>query len=151
MTDARPVLIAGGTVVDPANGVEAPRDVLVEGGRVRAVGPAGALQEAAGSARIVDARNCLVLPGLLDMHVHLREPGYEYRETVASGTQAAVRGGFTAVACMPNTNPVNDNGAVTEYILERARVAGRAAGFPIGAVAVGSAGAALAESGDTWR
>jgi len=145
------LLIAGGTVVDPANDVEGLRDVLVEKGRIRAVGEPGALAEEASGATRIDAQGCLVLPGLIDMHVHLREPGYEYRETIASGTQAAVAGGFTAVACMANTKPVNDNAAVTEYILDRARVAQRASVFPVGAVSVSLKGKQLAEIGEMRR
>ena len=94
---------------------------------------------------------CLVLPGLIDMHVHLREPGYEYKETIASGTQAAVAGGFTAVACMANTNPVNDNAAVTEYILDERQGGTARRVFPIGAVSQGLGGKQLAEIGEMRR
>jgi len=145
------LLVAGGTVVDPASGLEGPRDVLVEAGRIAAVAKPGTLGERARGAPAIEARGCLVLPGLIDMHAHLREPGYEYRETIASGTRAAVAGGFTSVACMANTNPVNDSAAVTEYILERARAAGHAHVFPIGAVSLGLQGRQLAEIGEMRR
>src|SRR4051812_20963319 len=113
----RSILISGGTVVDPANDRHGSFDVLVDAGRIAAVGEPGTL----GAADVqIDAAGCWVTPGLIDMHVHLREPGYEYKETVLSGAHAAVAGGFSAVACMANTNPVNDTGAVTKYILEKA-------------------------------
>src|SRR5512143_1415235 len=145
------LLISGGTVIDPANGVEGPCDVLLEDGVVRAVAEAGALRKEAKGAAAIDAGGCWVTPGLIDMHVHLREPGYEYRETIASGVQAAVAGGFTAVACMANTKPVNDNAAVTEYILDRAKVSAKANVFPIGAVSLGLEGKQLAEIGEMRR
>ncbi len=151
------LLITGGTVIDPANDVEGPRDVMIVEGCIAAVAEPGAVGEKGealsepGDTIVVDASGCLVLPGLIDMHVHLREPGYEYRETIASGTQAAAAGGFTAVACMANTKPVNDNAAVTEYILDRARVARHANVFPIGAVSAGLEGAQLAEIGEMRR
>jgi dihydroorotase len=139
------ILISGGTVVDPANGRHGAFDVLVADGRVAAVAEPGT----AGSADVeIDASGCWVTPGLIDMHVHLREPGYEYKETVLSGAQAAVAGGFTAVACMANTNPVNDTGAVTKYIVEKAAAAQLARVYPIGAVSVGLKGERLAEIGE---
>jgi dihydroorotase len=98
-----------------------------------------------------DARGLLVLPGLVDMHVHLREPGYEYKETIATGSAAALAGGFTSVACMANTNPVNDNAAVTQYILDRAKIVGGVRVHPIGALSVGLAGERLAEIGEMHR
>ena len=149
--EATRILIAGGTVIDPANRIEAPRDVLLEDGVVRAVAEPGRLAKQAKGAEVIDATGCWVTPGLIDMHVHLREPGYEYRETVATGAEAAVAGGFTAVACMANTKPVNDNAAVTEYILDRAKMARKASVFPIGAVSVGLEGKQLAEVGEMRR
>ena len=140
--------IRGGTVVDPANGVSGRHDLVIADGRIAAVNPPSAEASADES---LDAGGCLVLPGLIDMHVHLREPGYEYKETVESGTRAAVAGGFTAVACMANTNPVNDNAAVTEYIRERAVLTNLARVYPIGAVSKGLRGEALAEIGEMRR
>src|SRR5207237_8812442 len=102
-------------------------------------------------ATVVDARGLLVLPGLVDMHVHLREPGFEYKETIATGTQAALAGGFTSVACMANTEPPNDSAAVTQYILDRARVAGRTRVYPLGALSLGLKGERLAEIGEMHR
>jgi dihydroorotase len=144
------LLLRGGTVVDPANGVHDRRDVLIRDGKIAAVSPAGADAEP-GDTTVVDADGLLVLPGLIDIHVHLREPGYEYKETIETGARAAVAGGFTAVACMANTNPVNDSAAVTEYIRERAAAVGLARVYPIGAVSKGLQGEELAEIGEMHR
>ncbi len=141
------ILIKNGHVIDPGrvNGVA---DVLIEGGKIAAV---GRHLSAPRSATILDATGRLVLPGFVDLHVHLREPGFEYKETIETGTAAAVAGGFTSVCCMPNTDPVNDNQSITEFILERAQAAGNAQVFPIGAITKGSEGAELAEIGDLRR
>lgn len=148
MSDGGAILFAGGTLIDPANERHGAYDVLVEGGIVSAVGAPGSI---GADAQRIDATGCWVVPGLIDMHVHLREPGYEYKETVATGTQSAVAGGFTAVACMANTKPVNDSAAVTEYILDRARESALARVHPIGAVSVGLAGRELAEIGEMYE
>src|SRR5262249_61965915 len=108
-------LLKGGRVVDPANGRDAFFDLLIDGNRIARVGRD--LPVESGVSVVEIPSSLIVCPGLIDMHVHLREPGQEHKETVASGTAAAVAGGFTAVACMPNTTPVNDNAGVTEYIL----------------------------------
>jgi dihydroorotase len=139
------LLISGGTLIDPPSGRHGPFDVLLVDGTVARVAKPGGAGDA---DQHLDARGCWVVPGLIDMHVHLREPGYEYKETVLTGTQAAVAGGFTAVACMANTNPVNDSGAVTKYILEKAAAADLARVYPIGAVSLGLAGERLAEIGE---
>jgi dihydroorotase len=141
------IAIEGGRLIDPAAGIDAAMDLLVEGGVVRAVEKPGSFRRTDVSQRI-DANGCWVVPGLIDLHTHLREPGYEYKETVASGAAAAVAGGFTAVACMANTNPVNDSGAVTRFILERAAEAGLARVHPIGALSQGLKGERLAEIGE---
>jgi dihydroorotase len=143
----RKILIAGGHVIDPGrfNGVA---DVLIDEGRVVEVGPH--LKAPAGATKI-DATGRLVLPGFVDLHVHFREPGFEYKESIQSGAAAAVAGGFTSVCCMPNTNPVNDNQAITKLMLDRAREAGLANIFPIGAITKGSEGKELAEIGDLRR
>ena len=143
------VLIAGGEVVDPVAGRQTAADVLLDDERIAAVGPPGTIE--AGDATVVDARGLLVLPGLVDMHVHLREPGYEYKETVATGVRAAAAGGFTSVACMANTEPPNDSAAVTQYILDRARIAQGARVYAIGALSVGLKGERLAEIGAMHR
>jgi len=129
-------------VVDPAAGRNGRCDLLIEHGRVKQIGR----DLPANGARIVELpANVVVTPGLIDIHVHLREPGQEHKETVATGTASAVAGGFTAVACMPNTDPINDNAAVTEFILKKAASANLARVYPIGAVSLGSRGDQLAE------
>ncbi|MGD9764656.1 MAG: dihydroorotase [Candidatus Binatia bacterium] len=139
------IAICGGTLIDPANGRHGAFDLFIDDGRVAAVVSAGAAPQ---SDEQIDATGCYVTPGFIDMHVHLREPGYEYKETVLTGTQAAVAGGYTAVACMANTDPVNDTGAVTQYIREKAAAADLARVHPIGAVTVGLNGERLAEIGE---
>src|SRR5512132_3450794 len=135
-------LLKGGRVVDPANGRDGVFDVLVHGDRIARVGRDLAIDR---DTVIVDLPSGLVVcPGLIDMHVHLREPGQEHKETVATGVAAAAAGGFTAVACMPNTKPVNDNAGVTQLILQKAREAGLARVYPIGAVSRGQKGEELA-------
>lgn len=142
--------IRGGLVIDPANDLELLADLHVVNGRVAAIVPAGAGQPTNGD-QVISAAGLWVVPGLIDMHVHLREPGFEYKETIATGTAAAVAGGFTAVACMANTMPVNDSAAVTEFILERARVSALARVYPVGAVSKGLEGKELAEIGEMHR
>jgi dihydroorotase len=111
------LLLKGGRVVDPANGRDGQFDLLIEGDRIARVGT----DLPADGATVVEIpAGFVICPGFIDMHVHLREPGQEHKETVATGVAAAVAGGFTAVACMPNTSPVNDNAGVTEYILKKA-------------------------------
>jgi dihydroorotase len=138
----RKLLLKGGRVVDPASGRDGMFDLLVDGGTIARVGR----DLAADGAAVVNIASGLVIcPGLIDMHVHLREPGQEHKETVATGTSAAVAGGFTAVACMPNTVPVNDNAGVTGYILRKAAEANLARVYPIGAVSRGQEGGQLAD------
>ena len=135
-------LLKGGRVVDPANGKDGVFDVLIDGDRIAEVGN----NLEADGADVVDIpAGLIVCPGFIDMHVHLREPGQEHKETVATGVAAAVAGGFTAVACMPNTRPVNDNAGVTQLILQKAREAGLARVYPIGAVSRGQKGEELAD------
>jgi len=137
----KPLLIKNGRVVDPASKLDARRDILLEDGRLAAV---EAKIERAG-AEVFDAANLVVAPGFIDMHVHLREPGKESAETIQSGARAAAAGGFTAVACMPNTQPANDTALVPRYILAQAAQAGGARVYPIGAVTKNLAGEELAE------
>ncbi len=135
-------LIKGGRVLDPANGVDAVEDLLIQDGKISRLGPG---LKAPDGTPTIDAADKVVCPGFIDIHVHLREPGYEYKETVATGTKAAAAGGFTAVACMANTNPVNDNRSVTDYVLAKARSEGFVRVYPIGAVTRGLEGKELAE------
>ena len=135
-------LIRHGRVIDPANGVDAVQDVLIADGKIERVGTS---VTAPPGAEVLDATGKVVCPGFIDIHVHLREPGHEYKETVATGTRAAAAGGFTAVACMANTHPVNDSGAVTDYILAKAKVEGVVRVHPIGAVTKNLNGEELAE------
>ncbi|HYA49469.1 MAG TPA: dihydroorotase, partial [Burkholderiales bacterium] len=135
------LLIKNGRVVDPATRTDDTLDVLVADGRIAAVGP----RLEAPAARTIDASRLVVVPGLIDMHTHLREPGFEAKETIASGTRAAARGGFTAVCPMPNTNPVNDSPGVTRDILAEAARTSPVNVFPIAAVTKGSNGEELAD------
>jgi dihydroorotase len=139
------MLIEGGTVIDPAAGFEGPADLVIENGKI-----AGIVKPGAGpkDSEIITAKGCIVCPGLVDIHTHLREPGYEYKETIATGSRAAAAGGVTSMACMANTNPVNDNGSITEFILKQARAHAVVRVYPIGAVTKGQQGEALAEIGD---
>lgn len=136
------IIIKNGHVIDPANKLDEKLDILVSGGKIAGLGKPGSFS--ADGASVIDAAGTIVVPGLIDMHVHLREPGFEYKETIATGTAAAKAGGFTSVCCMPNTNPVNDNQAITRFILDQARDAS-ARVFPIGAITKGSRGEELTE------
>ncbi len=139
------LLLKGGRVIDPAGQRDGAFDVLIEDGRILRV----ARDLPVNGADVFEVpRGGLVVPGLIDMHVHLREPGQEHKETIATGTASAVAGGFTAVACMPNTEPVNDHAGITQFILKKAAEAGLARVYPIGAVSLGSRGEQLAELGE---
>jgi len=154
------LLIKGGRVIDPANNIDGVYDVFVEDGKIAAVAPHDptltptlypsghkSLRER-GEREVIDATGKIVVPGLIDIHVHLREPGYEWKETIKTGTAAAVAGGFTSVVCMANTSPVNDEPSVTEYILKKAREEGSCNVFPIGAISKGLQGEVLANIGE---
>src|SRR4030088_1486980 len=123
------LLIKNGRVLDPASKLDSVADVFIQDGKIAAIGPA---LDAAG-AEVFDASGMLVTPGFIDMHVHLREPGFEHAESIESGARAAAAGGFTSICCMPNTSPVNDNATVTSYIIERARRDAIVNVLPIGA------------------
>ena len=140
------LLLRGGRVIDPATGLDELRDLLVRGGEIAAIDLPGAIPAPAGGTR--DVGGCWIVPGLVDLHVHLRDPGQEYKEDVESGGRAAAAGGFTTVCCMANTKPVNDTRAVTEYIISRARALAPVHIRPLGAVTVGLQGKALTEMAD---
>ena len=142
---AMDLIIKGGRVVDPVDGRDGAFDVLVSDGRIARVGRDLPVN---GAELFEVPKGWIVAPGLIDIHVHLREPGQEHKETIASGTMSAVAGGFTAVACMPNTEPVNDHAGITQFILKKAAEAGLARVYPIGAVSLGSRGEQLAELGE---
>ena len=139
------LLVQGGRVVDPSQESDGDFDLLIEDGWVRQLGSSIQVEE---GTDVFDASGLVVTPGLIDMHVHLREPGHEYKETIESGTRAAAAGGFTAVACMPNTDPVHDNRSVTKHILSEAARHRSAKVYPIGAVSKGQRGEELAEIGE---
>ena len=141
------LILRQGRIVDPTQKLDRVMDLGVEDGRVADI----AQRIRKKGRKEIDARGLIVTPGFIDMHVHLREPGREDSETIESGTNAAARGGFTAVACMPNTQPVNDSEAVTSFILERAREVSKIAVHPIGAITKGSQGETLAEIGEMYR
>ncbi len=138
-----PIVIKNGRVIDPASGTDRVADVLIEEGRIAGVAPG----LSAAGAEVFEAGGMVVAPGFIDMHVHLREPGFEHAETIESGSRAAAAGGFTSICCMPNTKPVNDSATVTSYIVERARTRAVVNVFPIGAITKGSAGEELAAIG----
>src|SRR5450631_612688 len=141
------LLIKNGRVIDPASGTDMLADLLTQDGVIAA---AGANLEAAG-AEVLDATGLIVAPGFIDMHVHLREPGFEHAETIETGSRAAAAGGFTSICCMPNTTPVNDNAAVTQFIVETSRRSAPVNVFPIGAISSNSKGEHLAEIGAMHR
>ena len=140
------LLITNGYVIDPAQGTNTGKSVLIEDGRV--VGLLSHSDDVPEGCDVIDAIGLIVAPGFIDMHTHLREPGHEYKETIASGAAAAVAGGFATVCAMPNTDPINDSAAVTRFIIEQAENAQLANVFPIGAVTKNSAGTELAEMGE---
>jgi dihydroorotase len=139
-----PILIRNGTIIDPSQSLHARRDLLIKDGRIAAVEE----EIKVADVEVFDAQGLIVAPGFIDLHTHLREPGFEYKETIETGARAALAGGFTSVCCMPNTKPVNDNSSVTSFIIEQSRSAGLANVFPIGAITQGSKGEWLAEIGE---
>ncbi len=138
------ILLKGGRVIDPSQGLDQVLDVLLEDGQISILGQGLSTQ----GAKVIDCQGLLVTPGLIDMHVHLREPGEEWKETIASGTKAAAAGGFTAVACMPNTKPPNDEAEVTRYILEKAQKEAATRVYPIACITKGQKGEVLTEFGE---
>ena len=147
-TEIPTVCIQGGVVIDPGH-VNGRADVLIQNGKIVEVGyplKHSVTQEA--SVTILDASGWIVAPGLVDLHCHLREPGFEYKETIQTGSASAVAGGFTSICCMPNTQPVNDNAAITQFMLTKGKEAGKARIFPIGAITKNSDGEELANIGE---
>lgn len=145
------ILIKNARVIDPASGLDQKMDLLVERGKIAEIRPGipeGERKQGQGSEEVIDGRGKVLVPGLIDMHCHLREPGHEYKETIASGSQAGAAGGYTSLVCMANTLPVNDNQAVTEYILRKAREGACTHVFPVGAVSKDLKGESLAEMGE---
>ena len=141
--------IKGGRVVDPRGGKEKTLDIVIGKGKIERLLPPGEFNPPHDSdIRQLDASGMVITPGLIDMHVHFREPGEEYKETIATGSKAAAAGGFTAVACMPNTNPINDSRSITEFILERARRANLIRVYPVAAISKGMRSESLTEFGD---
>ena len=148
MSMAQAILLKNGRIIDPVNKLDKKGSLLVEKGRIKAIFTSRQkMGELPKKLLSIDLQGKWVVPGLIDMHVHLREPGEEYKETIESGTRAAAAGGFTAVACMPNTIPVNDCQSVTRFILEKAESAS-ARVYPVGAISKGSHGETLAEFGE---
>ena len=141
MADTRPILVRGGRVVDPSQGIDRISDLLIQDGSIAGIDTRIERDD----AQIIDADGFVVSPGFIDLHCHLREPGFEYKETIATGTLAAARGGFTTVCAMPNTDPVMDTRATVEFVLSKARDEGVVRVLPIGAVTKGSRGSELAE------
>ena len=143
-SEPRPIIIRGGRIVDPSQGIDRVSDLLIEDGKVAETG----VNISREGAQVTDADGLVVCPGFIDVHCHLREPGFEYKETIASGTRAAARGGFTTVCAMPNTDPVTDSRSVVDFVLARAARDGVVRVLPIGAVTKGSRGEELAELGE---
>jgi dihydroorotase len=141
------LIIKNGRVIDPANNIDGDYDIVIDKGVIQSVTPVGKNSEDA-SAKVIDAKGCVVAPGFMDMHVHFREPGFEYKETIESGCESAAAGGFTTVAMMPNTNPVNDNRSVTELMISRAKAHGKVQALPVGAITKGLKGETLSDMGD---
>ena len=141
------ILIKGGHLIDPANKKNGQFDLLISKGKIEAVEPEGKIKDIPG-ADIIDAKGAIVTPGFCDMHVHFREPGHEYKETIETGSQSAAAGGFTTVAVMPNTSPVNDSRSVTEFILSQAKETSNINILPIGAITKGLRGETLSDMGE---
>ncbi len=142
-------LIRGGRLIDPKNAIDGRYDVLVEGPAIADISQN--ISKVDSKTSVINASGRIVAPGLIDVHCHLREPGFEYKETIRTGTMAAVRGGFTTVVCMANTNPVNDNRSITEFIIDKARAEGACRVLPCGAVTKGLKSEELAEIGEMFE
>jgi len=147
------IYIKNGHLIDPSQGLDSIGDIIIENGKIKEINTKRKERSTKSKGlsksfvKTIDAKGCFIMPGFIDMHVHLREPGFEYKETIKTGTGAAVRGGFTTVCCMPNTYPVHDNASVTEFIIRRAAEEGSCTVLPIGAITKGQKGEELAEMG----
>jgi dihydroorotase len=146
------LLLTGARIIDPAQNMDSRMDIFLEDGKIAKIGAnlskSTKSKDAERITKIIDLTGMILVPGLIDMHTHLREPGFEYKETIASGASAAVAGGFTSIACMPNTNPINDSRSITEFIRRKAAQASLANVYPIGAISKDSAGSQLTEFWD---
>lgn len=145
------ILIKGGRIIDPSRNVDEKGNVLIEKGKIKSFPKDTKKFERDDKVTVIDAKGKIVSPGFVDIHVHLREPGYEHKETIRTGCESAAAGGFTSIVCMPNTNPVNDNASVTEYIMLKARTEGIVNVFPIGAITKGEKGETLAQIGEMYE
>lgn len=145
------ILIKGGRIIDPSQGIDTTGNVLIESGKISSYPKTAKKYEKDPDVTVINAKGMVVAPGLVDIHVHLREPGFEHKETISTGCKSAAAGGFTSIVCMPNTNPVNDNASVTEYILLKARTEGIVNVFPIGAITKGEMGETLAQIGEMYE
>ena len=145
------ILIKNGKVIDPSQNIEKKMNILIEGDLIKEYPRNIRDLEKKKDVKVIDADKLLVVPGLIDIHVHLREPGFEHKETIRTGTLSAAAGGFTSIACMPNTNPINDNASVTDYILLKARTEGVVNVLPIGAITKAEEGKELAEIGEMYK
>lgn len=143
------ILIRGGRLIDPGNDLDGKFDLLIDGTTIEKIDKN--IRQTSDKTRVIDATGHIVAPGLIDVHAHLREPGYEYKETIRTGTQAAAKGGFTTVVAMANTTPVNDNKSVTEFIVEKARAEGASRVLPCGAITRGLKGEELSEIGEMYE
>lgn len=142
-----PILVFNGHIVDPSQGISSIGSILIEKGKIKELYQGKIKKPANKNVTVIDVSGCYILPGLIDMHTHLREPGYEHKETIHTGTKAAIHGGFTSLCCMPNTLPINDNATVTSFIIRKAYQEGFCKVYPIGAITKGQQGQELAEIG----
>ncbi len=145
------ILIKGGRIIDPSQGIDQKGNVLIENGKIKSFPKTTKKFESDKKVKVIDAKGKVISPGFVDIHVHLREPGFEHKENISTGCKSAAAGGFTTIVCMPNTNPVNDNASVTEYIFLKARTEGIVNVFPIGAITKGQKGESLAQIGEMYE
>lgn len=145
------ILIKGGRIIDPSRNLDKVGNILIEKGTIKSYPEDIKKLEKDSAIKVIDAGGKIVAPGLVDLHVHLREPGYEHKETIRTGCESAAAGGFTSIVCMPNTNPINDNASVTEYIMLKARTEGLVNVYPLGAITKGENGETLAQIGEMYE